>query len=440
MKSKVLIVLLAAFFVYTLFNRIQAWKNTSMQWDKLGYYSYLPAVFIYDDLSTLSFYTRVSQQYKFTGDLTSYALYEQPGGKRLNKYAIGTAFFELPFFLVAHAYTTTTKEYEPDGFSHPYQLAVAFSNIFWVIMGLFVLRKFLANFFPDNVVSVTLLCLAIGTNLYNYTAFDHGMSHPYSFFLFSAVLYLTDKWYKDPRGKHICLLGLILGWVVITRPVNLVIAVIPLLWRVGSFHDLRQRFLLLCNKWRQIVMAMICFFIVCLIQMGYWKCITGHWLYYSYEGEGFNFLSPNIWNGLFSYRKGWFVYTPLAFLGMIGFYSLGKRQPKLVAPLAVFFVLFIYVVFSWNQWWYGGSFGSRPMIEALAVLSLPFASLCYDIYRRRFVAGKIAFSAILVFVVALNMFQSYQFLYGIIPVDNTSKEYYWRAFLKLSLTDEEKKS
>jgi hypothetical protein len=79
------------------------------------------------------------------------------------------------------------------------------------------------------------------------------------------------------------------------------------------------------------------------------------------------------------------------------------------------------------------------MIEALAVLSLPFASLCQWIYRSKRAIVKFGFTAVLVFFIGLNIFQTYQFIYGIIPIDNTSKEYYWRVFLKLQVTKEEKK-
>ena len=47
-------------------------------------------------------------------------------------------------------------------------------------------------------------------------------------------------------------------------------------------------------------------------QMIYWNEMTGHWLYFSYgSDERFFFGDPAIIKGLFSYRKGLFIYTPL---------------------------------------------------------------------------------------------------------------------------------
>jgi hypothetical protein len=80
-------------------------------------------------------------------------------------------------------------------------------------------------------------------------------------------------------------------------------------------------------------------------------------------------------DGLFSYRKGWFLYTPLALFGMIGFIPLYRRHRGLVLPLLLFFAVSFYLIFSWHQWYYGWGFGCRSLVGSLAVQSIPLTAL-----------------------------------------------------------------
>jgi len=437
-KSRLLIFLFAALSLYIVFNKAE-YKENMYQWDVSGYYLYLPAVFIYHDLGTLRFYPELNKKYNTSGAANMYGMFEEPGGKRNIKYAIGTALFELPFFLVAHVYCLVTHACDADGYTYPYQLAGIFSNIFWVVCGLFFLRSFLKKYFNDNITAFTLLCIAFGTNLYCYTAFAQGMSHPYGFFLFAGVLYYTDIYYRELKKKHAYWLGFLLGMVIITRPVNIVIAVIPLFWEVYSVQSLRERFRFFRRNGKDISIGAIIFFGVSFIQMFYWKYSTGHWIHYTYEGEGFNFLHPHIIDGLFSYQKGWFVYTPIALVCMFGLYALWNDNKKAAPAVVVFFVLMFYVVFSWRGWWYGGGFSARALIETLPVAAFPLAYLSCDIFLgMKNMAIKIAFSVAMSFFITLNLFQTYQYSLGIIHFVYMTKTYYWKVFGKTKITDESK--
>jgi hypothetical protein len=174
-----------------------------------------------------------------------------------------------------------------------------------------------------------------------------------------------------------------------------------------------------------------------MIQLGYWKYASGNWIHFSYEDEGFNFAAPQIWKGLFSYRKGWFVYTPLALIAIAGIIPIFRKYRAMSLGIVIFLAMNIYVVFSWYQWYYGGGFGSRPMIETYAVLAFPLAGLLEWVLRRRQKAARIFSAIILMLVLVLNIFQTYQYSLGVIPWDHTNKEYYWEVFLQLETTEEE---
>ena len=179
----------------------------------------------------------------------------------------------------------------------------------------------------------------------------------------------------------------------------------------------------------QLVVLCLCAALPILPQIAYWKAATGQWLYWSYEGEGFNWSDPHIIDGLFGFRKGWFVYSPLVLLGFIGLLMMMLR-PKwraLAWPVLVYFTLAFYITFSWRSWWYGGGFGCRPMVEALALLALPMAVLAQDLLERNKTL-LVAFALVLLAGIHLNRFQQDQYEQTIIHWDSMTRERYWEVW------------
>lgn len=423
-------------FVYIIFN-LNSWKmNRTLHWDKSGYYLYLPATFIYHDIGRLMFLDSMNANYHFVGNESDYGIYNQPTGLRLNKYPVGVSVFQLPFFLTAHCITQLSKEYPADGYSPYYMLWICISSAFWSSLGILILGNFLKRYFNLPVTIITLLLIAFGTNLYFYSSFDTGMSHPYSFFLLACVMNLTDKWYRTGKSLYVILLGLMFGLIFIVRPVNVLCIFIPLLWQTSE-EKLTNRLSFFLRGKQAILIAVLLAIAVSFIQLYYWKYITGNWFKYSYEGERFNFTKPHILDGLFSYRKGWFVYTPLAFFASIGFFLFKKYTSLLPAFLTTMLVA-IYVIFSWECWYYGGSFGCRALIEFFAVMAFPLAVLIRQIAASGIVV-RITGATLLVSILALNLWQTYQFTQGAIPWDGNTEKHYWKVFFKLKSTPEDEK-
>ncbi len=436
-KSRISFIVSAIILVYVMFN-VSIWKDkNALAWDSSYYYLYLPATIIYDDLGKLGFYPEIIQKYNINGKNPTYEIYPQAAtGYQLNKYAVGVSIFELPFFLAAHLFCTASNAYPADGYSKPYMLGAVLSNVFWVLAGLWVLRKFLLEFFNDSVTAITLLLIMFGTNLYFYTVFDVGMSHPFSFALFAFLLHFTERAYSTHKSKYIVWVGAVLGMIVITRPTNLLVVIVPLLWP-GYNNPIDNRLLFFREKIGAILLAVFLFTAIAFIQLGYLKYTSGDWFHFSYEKEGFNFLKPEIVNGLFSYRKGWFLYTPIALFAVVGLISLMKRNRGMGILISVYLAATLYVIFSWWDWTYGGSFGCRPMIESLAILSIPMAALVENIFAAKNQLKVVTFT-VLAFFIALNLFQSYQLFINTTMWNNTNKAFYWRSFGKLKVTEEDR--
>ena len=436
LKKSILAILLLVIVSLKLTFDYAKWDNGFvLKWDASGYYLYLPATIIYKDLATLSFYDKIDQQYALASGMKSYGLYPQKEThKVLNKYAIGTALGELPLFLVAHAYCLyINSSYALDGYSMPYQFSVAMSTVLWTILGMFFLAAVLRRYFSDTITALCILCIGFGTNLYCYTGYELATCHTWLFLLVAATIYYTDSVYRTAQSRDALMLGVVLGLVLISRPIDILIVILPLLWPLTHTHY-RTRFSFLQAHRRLILLCVSAFFCIAFIQLLYWKYMTGHWLHFSYEEEGFHFLSPKILEGLFSFRKGWFVYTPIALLAFFGFRVLHKLHKGLSLPILLFLGAFIYVVFSWHCWWYGWSFGSRVMIDAYPLLAFPLAALMQYCFQKKMVY-RMLLVAVLGFFVWLNQYQTIQYILGTLPGDKITGAYYWRCWNKLHVDE-----
>jgi hypothetical protein len=140
-------------------------------------------------------------------------------------------------------------------------------------------------------------------------------------------------------------------------------------------------------------------------------------------------LNPHIINGLIGFRKGWLVYTPVMLLSLTGLIVLKRYVAGIRLAILIFLPLFIYVIFSWWCWWYGGSFGSRPMIDIYGILALPLAaSLTFLFQSRGWV--KIASGIALAALLSLNQFQMGQYRTSVIHWDSMTWQTYRAVFLK----------
>jgi hypothetical protein len=349
---------------------------------------------------------------------------------RIIKYSSGQALMEMPFFFVAH-FLARPLGFEADGFSKPYQIAISFGGIFMAILGLYFSRKALLRCFSEKTTAISLILIALGTNFYHYARFDYAHTHVWLFAILAILVWATIRFYEKPTFFWAAAIGATVGIATLTRPTELVCLMIPLFWGVDfSKKTIQNRLIFLKRNWKMIIFAAFVTAALLFIQGIYWKILSGDWFFYSYENERFRFAHPHWQDCLISYRKGWLVYSPMVFFGLLGVYFLGKNRPKLLISVFLCTILNMWCVFSWDCWWYGGSFGQRAMVESYAILIFPLAAWLE--FALNFEWKRLIFYPIAAFLVFLNIFQSWQddFTGLNLDPDNTSKAFYWRMFLR----------
>jgi len=444
-KSLLTLIICSLFLFYSPF-LTKRWNNSGPQavicWDNYGYYLYLPALF-YDDLGKLHKYDYIQATYHPASDAKDQAFIQSLTGKYVMNYSCGQAILESPAFAIGH-FLAKASGYKADGFTLPYQVALTFWCVFVACLGLWTMRKLLLRYFDDWLVAICLLILCIGTNYYYYVSFSI-LTHAYLFTIYSFILYLTDSFYRSEKKQivYVVFIGLLSGLAAITRPTEIICVIIPVLWGVDGIDSLRERATFLLKNTKFIFLYILSVFIAALPQLIYWKVYAGHWLFFSYHGadKTFSFLHPHVLDVLFSYQKGWFTYTPVMFLSILGFYQLYKNYTQLFWCIAVFTIGNIYLVSSWDIWWYGGSFSMRALIQSYALLMFPLSAFLSDMLRRKYL--KYITVAILLFCAWLNLFMTYQgngsFKYGILEGEGMTYAYYWRIFGKTDITLKDKK-
>jgi hypothetical protein len=453
--SAMLLLVVLAFPRYTRHG-----TEATLAWDVSGYYLYLPAIFIYDDLEKVAFLPMILEKYQpsFAQDQA----FPIENGNQVMKYSAGMAVLYLPFFAIGHAIAKLTG-YPADGFSLPYQAAIHLGGVLFSILGLWFLRKSLLRYFPDSTVGWVLLLIALGTNFFNYATFDAANAHAWLFCLMALLTYLTIRYHEQPNLKKALGIGACIGLASLVRPTEVLYAIIPLLWGVGSIAALRQRFVFFKNNFAHLLAAGAMTAAIGFIQLAYWKHVSGHWFVYSYGDQGFSFLQPNFMDVFFSYRKGWLVYTPLMVFALMGLlisdYGLRNRRFTSVisdshgpqsaitdvnlrfrnpqSAIVCFFLLNTWVVCAWDIWWYGGAFGQRAMVQSYPLLAFPLAafvawqSTITDVNLRFRNPQSAVLKLLLTGCVALNLFQTYQAHWGPWEADAMNKAYYWRIFGKV---------
>ena len=387
--------------------------------DIIAYYAYLPATFIYHDIS-LRF--RDTDPAKFYNKIWAI---KTESGKYVLKMSMGLSLMYAPFFLMAHTCCYLTGR-DTGGYSPVYEFSLIVAAVFYLALSLFTLRKILLRYFNSNVTFLTILGIGLGTNLFYYSALEAPMSHVFSFCLFTLFINGTVKWIEKPSFKYTLALGLITGLITLIRPTNIIILLAFLLWDVVSFHSLKQRILIIMRNYRMLFLFVFCSFLVWIPQFIYWKYTTGSWLYYSYRDEHFYFGKPEIINTLFSYRKGWLLYTPLMALALAGIPVMFRVMKEKLLAVMLYTAFCIYVVSSWWCWWYGGSFGLRAFIESYAILAIPLAVMIK--WLSNGIVKKIILVLFLALFISFNLFQSAQYYYSAIQWDSMTKEAYWESF------------
>jgi hypothetical protein len=375
--------------------------------DDLGYYQWLPGLFIEHDLHWLPWAHTLGS------------------GSRLSLFTMGVALLQLPFFLVAHGLCLLGLA-APDGYAWPYAVARGSTGAFYAASGCWLLMRTLRQRFgaPSSMAAVALLFLA--TNLYYYSSMEPGMSHVYSFFLFTALLHATLGMQEAPSPRRLFRLMIIATMVVLVRPANVIALLLPLLYGATRPKDVLVRLRWPLEYPRASAAGIAASGSLILPQLIYWKAVAGSLVVFTYgtKGEGFHWSHPHLWDVLTHPWNGWFLYSPVMVVVMGALVYMAVRGIAGGRTILLVWLLAWYLIASWWSWWLGGAFGHRGFVEYLAFLSLPTAWLAERIRSSARSVRYAAFTLVL-FLAYLNIRMSWNYTSPWDGPDWTMQNVWW---------------
>lgn len=391
--------------------------------DGKGYYSYLPAAFIFHDFSYGFIKTTDSLHYP-EGEWVHFFHVTEKGN--VNKYFVGTAVLMAPFFGAAMVVASFTGD-AIDGFSPSFQIAVGVAALFYLALGLLFLQLFLQLLgYKRKAIIPALLMLVFGTNLLFYAVYEPSMSHVYSFFAVSAFLYFSARAIIYQHERFWILAAFALGLVALIRPTNgLIVLALPVV--ASGIFPIITSLERLVQKPVLFFLSIIVFVGVVALQPILYLIQVGAPMFWSYQGEGFNFLSPEFFNVLFSYRRGLFVYAPILLLAVIGIFAMRKRNEMQANALLFFLLVITWIISSWWMWYYGGAFGHRAFIEYIPFFAIGLVHLIqfgWGIFRPWFVI------ILGLMCIGIQGVQTYQYVHHILPFDGIDRTKYRSLFLR----------
>lgn len=392
--------------------------------DSMAYYAYLPAIFIYNDPSYDFLDTNI-EKYYFEGAKKQF-LVTLSNGEKVNKTYPGVAVLYLPFFLIAHFLAMLFGD--PDGFSIIYQILFEISHFFYVFVGLgFMLKILELKGFGRKVSVASVLILILTTNYFYYLDIDLSLIHIHSMALINTAIYLMLRWERNGYQTRwtLPLFSIVLGLAVITRPTDVFLLLLLLIFVKKRTQLLREVFIV---QWKNTLVCLVVLFSIILIPSMLWLWQAGVPYAYSYGEEGFNFSSPETFNFLFSYNNGWIVYTPILFLLFpLGIWQQAKKDGVEVTWTLIFYAVTIFVFSSWWCWYYGCSFGQRTMVDFYVLLAYLIALILNNIRAKWF---RFIMIPVIAFAGLLNIHQSYQNFNGYLECGFATSEMYWDNFLR----------
>lgn len=337
--------------------------------DQLGYYQWLPAFFVDQDLGKM------------------YWCHQMENGKWISMFTFGVALLQLPFFFIAQL-SAEVFGYDLNGFSPPYAVAQMVGVALYTGAGAVLSYRIARRFSTEESALLAVVALFAATNLFYYSVYAPTMSHSYSFFLVGLFCYSALRFLDGPdnpvRSVHVVLLVLSGSLLVFVRQLNIIVFIFPLLvvYRsAGGFPGFLRT--LLAHRTALITTGVLVL-VPWIVQCWYWYDVTGDPFTFTYgkKDEHFEFTKMVPGRVLLDVRNGWLIYTPLMIPVLVVLIKHAWRNTAGARAIGLVFLLSWLLYSAWWCWWLGTGYGYRGFVDLYALLVIPLAWVFRSVFSR----------------------------------------------------------
>jgi hypothetical protein len=369
--------------------------------DEVEYFSYLRSLWFDRDVSFENEYQyfydhRIAQSADFH---RTFLELETATGRRINYGTMGCAILWSPFYAVADVTTRLLRaggrDIAADGYSRPYVSAVAYGSAFYgfaaIVLSIAAARRVVG---PGALSSGVAVWLGTPILFYMYIAppFSHACS-AFAVALFVTVWLRVRDW---PVGGTVAL-GLAAALMAMVREQDIFFAFAPLLdlalTLVKGTGDRRQE----TGDRRRIALAAVAgcaaFAIGYLPQLLAYKALNGQFRPSPLVTRKMYWSAPHALQVLADPQHGFFFWTPLAVLAVIGLLMLAGLKAsttdvasvvpafrpadtrRIGACLLLMLALQVFISGAVESWTVAGAFGQRRFVAVTILLVIGLAAL-----------------------------------------------------------------
>jgi hypothetical protein len=348
-------------------------------------------------------------------------------GRRLNFGTIGCAMLWSPFYLAGDV-AARIGGAPRDGFSKPYIAAVAYGSALYGFLALVLAVSCAGRLGYNGFAGALSVWLGTPLLFYMYVAppFSHACS-AFAVALFTYVwLRIRDDW--SPRGA--IALGAAGALMAMTREQDAFFVVGPLVDFVWSTARARFQPLHIRKTVSAAAAGCAAFCLVFLPQAAAYRVLNGHLGPHASVARKMNWSAPHALAVLFSPEHGFFVWTPLALVALLGLVwgilpprsgdgsGVNLSAPAFTRRIAICLLIMvglqIYVGGSVESWTVAGGFGQRRFIALTAAMVIGLSRLAAACERgasaRR---GRPLLAAIVILAVYWNLALTAEFASGL---------------------------
>lgn len=393
---------------------VSAFKRT-IRADGLGYNAYLPAMFIHDGNLHWNYYDQFLKKSFSKNDLQDFRK-TTANKKFVNKYSIGLAITQAPLWLLAHLIAPSGST----GYEAPYQIAVWLNNFIWLMIGLYLFGKLLVER-GQKVAHVCALqgLILFGTNVFHFITFDQSYTHTVIIGLGFIALYSLTKWLEYHKIKYFIGGIFSLGMILLLRPIDILLMPWFIFFVFSHPHFSLRKF-----TSSHLVALILTGITIGGIYLGSLYLQTGTFWVYSYGNEKFYFNQPHLFELLFGYRSGLFLYAPM--LLFLWFYASRLKDRRYFIFSVVYFLFCVWILSCWSEHWYGCRLGNRPLLDFIPLMSIPLLFVSMEISKNQ----RKWMIPLALFFIYYNQILHYQYRHYLIDWCDVKKEQFWNMFLR----------
>jgi hypothetical protein len=364
--------------------------------DEVQYYSYLRSLWFDRDVSFDNEYRHFYDTGVARSSLFSETFIERETdtGLRRNFATLGSAILWTPFYAAADAYVRVARaagaDTPADGYSKPYVTAVCLGSAIYGFLTILFSIRIARTLTGSGLRAAMAVWLGTPLLFYMYVApvFGHATS------AFAVALFIT-AWLRARRAwdiPNVLLLAAAGALMAMVREQDAFFIAGPALDFVLT--QIRARRAATVKTLAAAAAGAVAFAICMSPQLLAYQALNGRLAPSPLVGRKMIWSSPYGLQVLFSSEHGFFLWTPLAALALLGLVLLAlSTRPdaqstvadrrRIAACLLVMFGATVYVTGSVESWSAAGAFGQRRFVNLTPLLVVGLAALFARVGGRR---------------------------------------------------------